>query len=447
MNDASNPTTLAPRGRSLAGRYLLLGAALVLVVGAIAWVTQWMPNWRSTNVTPPPPPKNDKAAGMRFLFTQAMWDKDPEYLREYEKDVHGHYDFPFGNFSDQPQELGLLRSNCDCASVDVTLQPEEEVRRYVEALAKDPIGAKAPDWTWQTLARDEYKGIVVPPQSKGLVRINWKGRKEAGQRLNLSSKMWYQPKGVMRAREFADLEVPIVMAHPAQFYPARANVGVLGPADTATAEFFVWSATRDALDMSIPAKAADPLISVDTRPLKGKEIEDLQADLKKSVQINTRIRVAYLVKVTVREQIAGKQLPQGPLYVAVPLQPDGEPFSSGSPLIIGMVRGEVQVGAVDDHGKIDLKTFYSREVHRRTISLRAPEASKFTVDSVEPGIVEAKLTKKETTAAKTRWELEVIVPANSVTGALPDDSAVILRTQTTPPRYIRIPLTGNAVQG
>ena len=46
-------------------------------------------------------------------------------------------------------------------------------------------------------------------------------------------------------RGFDTLEVPIMMAAPILFAPGRGNIGIIGPGDSAVAEFTLWSATRD----------------------------------------------------------------------------------------------------------------------------------------------------------------------------------------------------------
>ena len=43
-----------------------------------------------------------------------------------------------------------------------------------------------------------------------------------------------------------------------------------------------------------------------------------------------------------------------------------------------------------------------------------------------------------------RWKLTVVAPPNALAGPLPSDSAIYLKTQATPPRRVRIPVTGNA---
>ena len=47
---------------------------------------------------------------------------------------------------------------------------------------------------------------------------------------------------------------------------------------------------------------------------------------------------------------------------------------------------------------------------------------------------------------RNRWELSVEVPAGSPSGRLPDHTAVVLTIDSTPPRQIRIPVTGYATQ-
>ncbi len=54
---------------------------------------------------------------------------------------------------------------------------------------------------------------------------------------------------------------------------------------------------------------------------------------------------------------------------------------------------------------------------------------------------------KDATSLERCWDLTVEVPRDSQAGPLPDNAAVILRTQSAKPRQIRIPVVGTAVQG
>src|SRR5437870_1733415 len=81
-------------------RYVLPGILFVFVVGAIAWITQFMPNWRVKTDTQPA--ANTSGAMIKFTFNRAVWDPDDDkYALEMEPGQDGHFDFPFENTSDQ----------------------------------------------------------------------------------------------------------------------------------------------------------------------------------------------------------------------------------------------------------------------------------------------------------------------------------------------------------
>jgi hypothetical protein len=54
---------------------------------------------------------------------------------------------------------------------------------------------------------------------------------------------------------------------------------------------------------------------------------------------------------------------------------------------------------------------------------------------------------RDTTPSKKTWDLRIEISPGSQSGPLSDDSVIILRTQSTPPRQIRIPVLGTGVQG
>ncbi len=336
-------------------RYVLPAVLFVLVVAGIAWVTQFMPNWRATKSTVSAPAANSAKSVIKFPVTRAIWDKDDEeYALEQEKGTEGHFDFPFENSSAGPGQIGLLTRSCDCTHLEVCLVPSAEWDAYRDQIVKNPLQAKAGTWNWIKVEESPDKGFEVPPEAKGLVRVRWHGRKEPGSHLRLSIRVWHQPKGNVRERGFEDLQVPIVMAAPLLYKPARVHVGVLGPRDTGLAEFTLWSATRDKVDFKI-VDSADPLFVHEIKQLSVSECQELEKKMRTGGE-NTRVHAAFQLKVKVMEQDdKGKQLDQGPFthplgYVI------GEDQHAG-PTVSGIVKGEVLVGNTEDRGRVDLKIF------------------------------------------------------------------------------------------
>src|SRR4051794_25397610 len=78
--DAPTRPALPPRQRSRSTfRYLLPAAVFVAVVAAIAWVTQFMPNWRVKSSQQSSPPDNSSAAKViGFVMKKAVWDPEDE---------------------------------------------------------------------------------------------------------------------------------------------------------------------------------------------------------------------------------------------------------------------------------------------------------------------------------------------------------------------------------
>src|SRR5439155_22305834 len=131
-------------------RYVLPSILFVLIVGAIAWITQFMPNWRSAGTSTTV--ESSEKAVIAFPLTKAKWDKnDEDYALELETGAEGHFDFPFENTTDQLAEMGLRRTSCDCTSLEVTIVSESEWQSYAKEINDNPLTAKAGAWTWQKI--------------------------------------------------------------------------------------------------------------------------------------------------------------------------------------------------------------------------------------------------------------------------------------------------------
>ncbi len=451
------------RWQQLLNRYVLPLGLFMLAIGAIAWMTQYMPNWRTP--TPPADPKKHAGDGadakpvVSFVRTMAEWEKPGKstdaqgpYIREFEKGDKGHYEFPFRVTGDQPAEIGVAEWNCDCSLAWVCTLPKDEWEKFVKDQQDAPETETkfAAEPAWQELPRDteKKKGAKLQPGDHGLLRIAWDGRKGTGARLRLLLKIWSQPEGRLDQRRIDIVDVPIVMAPPIMYIPDKAHVGVLGSRDHASAEFDVWSATRDSLDLLKLSEAApDPLFVVETRVLKPAEMQELQQKLV-TLKIPSKVKSALRVVVTVHEQKDGKQFDQGPFSRTLPVifgetvYPDGR-----GPVVLGRVRGDVEVGSDEEQGKIVLKSFSSRDGLVRKIPLSTEVMAPLVVESSYPPALKVKLQRsdKESTKTRARWWLTLDVPPGAVSGTLPESSAVVLVLQTNPPRYVRIPVVGSAV--
>jgi len=153
------------------------------------------------------------------------------------------------------------------------------------------------------------------------------------------------------------------------------------------------------------------------------------------------VRKAYHFKVTIKEQASAKQMDQGAFHHTVSFLLDNEKVPG--PQIFGTVKGDIIIGNTEDRGKVDLKIFRAKEGVTRTVSLWTDDKVNLQKESQVPATLEVKLNKEEKAGNRVKWGLEVTVPPNTQFGAFPEESVVILRVMTVPPRFIRIPVTGN----
>jgi hypothetical protein len=433
------------------------------VVGGLAWFTQYLPNWRERKVegTDDGAKKEEvKGPGLVFVRNRAIWDvKEPDYVKEIEKGKDGFYDFPIINPSDNEVELGIFQVSCDCTQVLMALAKDKVAEEYVRKLTDDPTALEAhASWEWKSLQKDYVVGFPIPPQSQGILRLTWQGRKAAGEKLRLNIGLWAQPKGQTRLRALTGVEVPIIMAFPLQFSPPKVHVGTLTQDGQQQAEFTVWSVTRDALPLTFAQRPEDVCFQFELKPLPPEETSQLKERLKKEQENASRVRTAYRLVVTARESVADpkesgklRQLDLGPFAYRVPLLLEGEPLPMDmpGPVVQGIVKGEIEVTGSEGQGKIDLKTFPAKQGTRRNVIIWSGPKTDLKLLSHSPQLLALKFTKKtaESTPARTKWLLEVVVPAEAAAGPFPEDSAIFLEVQGPQPRQIRIPILGSAVQG
>src|SRR6516162_3438505 len=141
-HDMSTPTGSKPPSKDAAPRSVLTVAFMstvvlvVLMVGFIAWVIQYLPS-RGKNVSLPAPSPLAKKL-LVFERPEALWRKKPAVQKKdagpddmedpfkyVENGTSGHYDFPFKNKSEQKIEILSFVTTCDCTSVKTCLLAAE----------------------------------------------------------------------------------------------------------------------------------------------------------------------------------------------------------------------------------------------------------------------------------------------------------------------------------
>ena len=463
------PAVPAARPRSPL-RWIVPLALFFLIIGGIAWLVQKMATWRtpSRNSAPSGPKGPEILLNFRHLFDRSpgeqafvsLWEELPKkaekdqpprlYAREFERGAKGRYYFSFHVHPEQACEFGVSHKSCECAELDIAVVPDAEGDQFARSVMETPgvEPVENPAWTWQSLKNTESRGVKLGADSRAILRAEFSNRRPPGESLNLRNRLWARPASGQK-QEF-DVKINAVSTNALRTKRDRVDVGIIQPGSFSKASFLVWSPTRDEVKFALQEKNNDKLFKVDVAQRDRAACGELQAKLRQE-GIMTRVRAAWDVSVTVYESKDGVQFDQGyflrSLGYDLPDAADDIP-----PLVItGLVRSDdIQIGGVADQGKIDLQSFAAENGKRKAIFVstnRDVELDPQNI-SVQPGAVRVKLIEKTKSkaAGKRNWSLEVEVPPNQFFGTIPEDSAVILRTKTTPPRSIRIPIVGNAIQ-
>jgi hypothetical protein len=467
-------------------RVVLPVALFVLAIGVIAWVVQYLPG----RAAPPPPntgtSANDKTRTrltLKFEDPYLLADWEPErtkpyrdqwqkegkldappppmlYAAEYEvsTDKHqdgGHYDFVFVNPNEEPVAVGVESMTCQCTSVEGCAFSEQEWDHYQKLrAAKGPVErsrlSPKDGFPWKGLVVGDTAGLVVPAKAHGAVRVFWVGRgKKEPESVRLGVDLWLSPPGKWDERQHTKLSLGIAYVHPVRFSTKRLDVGTISP-QTATlpAAIYCWSATRDNLQVKV--SNADPCFVYQVTPLKTAEERQKLTDELRGQGTMTRVRSACRIDVVVYESMKDQQLDLGSFTRDVPVEitADGDAVTPTPPEIHGRVQGDIKVATIEDKGVIDLKVFRADSSNSFKAKLWAkPQAKLEYVGFTPPGLklkdVELKKRPADNVGDWVGWEIRFTVPPVLEPGALPGDSAILLREQATK-RQLRIPLHGTA---
>lgn len=427
-------------------RVILPLVLFVAIIGGVAYVVQNLPSGGKQARRGDDKGKATVAAAplMSFQQEKAVWDPDDEtYIKEFEREQPGHYDFPFKNLHDGPLEVGLEAANCDCTRVEVCFLAPDEWKQYSDNHSEADKLLK-----WKPLTKSETECIVMPKEYHGIARVNWKSAKQPGEKLMLRFRLWYQPQGQLALRQRYEMMCPILTIHPIMFNPDTVKLGTVR--DDVTAQFYGWSPTRTELKVELDPKRAEACYEYKIEPLTEAELPKLQQHLREQA-INTRVKAGVRVNLTVHENTKDRHLDQGHFRFVTPLLLDGQELAG--PAITGTVRGDVDVGGAEDQGKVNLRSFAASLGVKRVVVISADPKTTLTLEGVEPAAVQSNLktklilNKEKSSKDRYIWDLHIEVPPASMYGEFPEESSIILRSQNTQTRKIRVPLSGIAVQG
>ena len=467
---AEGGATAPPSRRKSPLRRLVPLALLIVVIGGIAWLVQNMPTWRTRSAPAPPTMAKGPEALIRFLHPfdpndrafVSVWEALPTkaekseaprlYAQEFERGAKGVYYFPLIVHPEQGCDFGMFHQSCDCAETRLAIVPDAEGDKFAKSMMDD--AGKTPEvnpaWNWQLLKKSDTEGVKLGAGNRAILRVDFSNRRLPGESLNLRTRVWARSGGAAPRQDY-EVKINAVSTSPLRTKRDRVDVGAIQAGSFSKADFLVWSPTRDEVKFSLREKNNDKLFKVDVTPRPPAACAALQAQLRRE-GIITRVRAAWDVAVTVYESKDGAQLDQGHFLRTLGFDLPDAAEDLQSLIITGVVQSDdFLIGGVADQGKIDLKSFPAKDGKRKAIFVSTKRDIELDVEnvSVQPASLRVKLTEKGKDKAgnKRNWSLEVEVPPNQLFGTIPEDSAVILRTKATPPRLIRIPLVGHAVQG
>ncbi len=448
-----------------------IGLAIVAILALVAGVT-FVSQYSRTPVVDadrqikddPPAPRDSQLHWPELKITE--WE--PKSLGECEVGSIGHYDYWFDNPTGVPVDLSLQAASCKCSAISAAVLPKELAEKYrpfeltnaVSELASVPNGllgvvcrlhadrkATSELWGfklhWTLLQQDSKNSVIVPPGAGGIVRIAWEGRKEIHGMQRLMVNLITQPtEGAVRPRAFPLLELPVAYVPMLRYYPIDQALPELGPNEEQTATFICWSSERAGFPLTAREESGDAHVQVTVEPIGPEE------SWQYANKVQSRILAAYRVNVKVRERVSDSvQMDLGPFTRRIVLESYPE-VDKKYAVVNGSVRGDVTVGAEQDKGKVNLGAFKAANGGHKPVAVVAKRADidlKPQMIKIEPANLEFLKARLEKTGTG-RWTLDVRATPGCPPGPLPKDAAVVISMPGSPPRAVRIPVSGIAYQ-
>lgn len=421
-------------------------------------------------------PETTDIGTVGFVTPKVEWTDPAE--GQFEKALRGYHDFWFRNLSTTPLLIGLEFKNCKCEDAEVMVLDEKHIPNFhkwfgtsaatiLAGLERGPMACVSLmawqylavpklfdlDMKWESLEQGNHKGLPIPPKGGGLVRVFFQGKKELMGPFLVKARLWAEPEGQPQHRSFGDLEMPINYVAPISTTAGQINLGAFNANDEKSDGVMIYSTTEAGFNLYATMPVPSPMINVQIDDLNPAEI----ADYQKTGQLEQRVLSAKRLKVTARERLADNQrMDLGPFYRKIFLSRTKDDPEELQVVVGGEIRGEIVVGAPDDRGRIDLKTFRSNAGITKTITILAQNPE---LDLDTKGVrvypenlqshVDIRLEKMNPTSSekRNRWRLHVKLKPGFPPGAMPEGSALFLQIAgSNPPRQIRIPITGRAYQ-
>jgi hypothetical protein len=406
------------------------------------------------------------------------------HLKYWDPDVEvgapGQYVFWCQNRNDKPVIVRVPGVSCQCAGADLAIVPSDAYRDYVveSAIAGGPLcPAFIPTaaWThlafsrrlsWNVLIKVGQQGeATVPPADPmtgpqfALIRLFWSGKAPVGAK-TISADVFAGIGDGNPSHNKLEAAINVVPAfdlirrdESGKWVSVRElPFGDLVAEAVVRQDIFLTSTTRAHLLANIASEPSDACISwTEPVPASAAELESLQ-DYMKAEDKARRLKSVYKVQVTIRERvetdIGGKKeihaLDLGLLERKYTVSTvDGGAMSV---TIKGRVLGEVTLLGGAENGRIELGNSFpaDQDKTRNVVLLAEREGLELSLSEAEiiPNFLKVKLEPLPQLGGRNQYRLSVTVPKFSVIGVLPENSAVVLKTNGPNPRRFRIPVKG-----
>lgn len=438
-------------------------AALVAVIFVVTLLSQSLSNSGVPEGSPDGTAQEAGVAKLNFPVTSV----DEVSIAEITP-YKGTRSFWFENPNPVPLEVSIERVTCKCTKVEVLTFKKDEEKVFdhwqkhsallgataSEGVLSTLVAAAATDepvrgfignpdrWTSLMYKQGEPAILVpVPAGGRGLVRLTWEGKEPGAQRLKAT--LLVREPGQPKFAVPATLEAPVRFVSTLHVDQLTIDVNEIQPGTEKSALFPCFSPTRHSLRLQARERNGDPCFECSVRPMTDVELEFFQRQRTKESALP--VLSAYLVFVKVRERSGDKQLDLGPFEHQIMLTSD-ETAETYALAVKGVVMGEVRVLGDSAKHRVDLGQFDGHSGSSVHVVLEADRPTiKLDADSHYPEFLQVKLgNERPSPAGGRQWDLDVNVPPDKAFGRLPADSVVVLKTQDSPPRRLRIPVIGHA---
>jgi hypothetical protein len=368
-----------------------------------------------------------------------------------------------------PVNIILKYKSCTCTDLQIGLPAMDGQRDWLKSAQIDGVAglaggsglafaaglaAMASRVEFSDLKVGDASAISFPAAEAGMprlgmIRMNWRAKK-LGQDTLTADVLTQEPGGPASARNF---QLPFLTVHPVIVRPETLEFGELTEGKSKTVDCLIFSSTRTQFSPVVqlvgpnPADSADPCVEIGSpEPLTPAECSQISNTPDREGK-KQRCVSGFRVKVTLRERVNGRQMDLGPINRRLHIigEPGAEPIKVGMSAVI---RGDIRLIGGDERDRIAMGIFRVDRGAEKSVTLVTNRTDlELKTESIDPDSLGMELEPMPASGGTKQWKLTVRVPANRAAGEIQPGSAVILQVQSTPPRRIRIPITGTAYHG